>query len=371
MRVLHVIPSMASAYGGPARLIERLVGPLQTLDVQSEVLCTAAASDPASELEVPVHALPRLPGPGYLAPAMYGWLRTHISRFDVLHVRAAFNVPAALAVRAALKVGIPVAFQPQGTLDAWSLAYKSWRKRPWLRLVERPVLQRVAVIQVSTRMEADAVHGIHWLQDVPLRVIPPVIPAPDSTDPGLARVPGRILFASRLHPKKGLDILLSACARLPADAVLHIAGSGARKDEAQLRAHAAQLGLEGRVVWLGQLDPAQLRRELACCSVFVLPSLSENFGMAVVEAAASGVPAVASDAVAAAHALNAAGLARLVPAGDVEALALAMQCSLRDTHWQRTVASTGPEYVRQHFAPDAVAAQVAAMYRQAARSRSA
>jgi glycosyltransferase involved in cell wall biosynthesis len=110
-----------------------------------------------------------------------------------------------------------------------------------------------------------------------------------------------VLFLSRLDPKKGLDLLLLALSRLrdhEARPALVVAGSGSEEFELSLRRQAARLGLQDEVLWAGFLDAQERVSALAEADVFVLPSYSENFGVAAVEAMACAVPVVISDQVA-------------------------------------------------------------------------
>src|SRR5205807_10576679 len=109
-----------------------------------------------------------------------------------------------------------------------------------------------------------------------------------------------ILFLSRLDPIKGLDLLLKGYARtreaIP-DAALVIAGNGEDSFLARLQDQAQQLGLQRDVVWAGFLQGEEKRAVFAAADIFVLPSYSENFGIAVVEAMANGLPVIISDQV--------------------------------------------------------------------------
>jgi len=115
--------------------------------------------------------------------------------------------------------------------------------------------------------------------------------------------PVQWLFLSRLHPKKQLPLLLEALALLrqrspEASWQLHIAGDGEPAYVAQLRHQAAALGLEARIHWHGFVSGAAKVRLLQQADWFLLPSAAENFGIAVAEALAAGVPALLSPGVA-------------------------------------------------------------------------
>jgi glycosyltransferase involved in cell wall biosynthesis len=143
----------------------------------------------------------------------------------------------------------------------------------------------------------------------------------DSTGWLRARYPqlaGRpvILFLSRVDPKKGLDLLLAAFAevrrRMP-NAALVIAGEGDSAFVSRLHSQAAQLGIEADTVWTGFIEGKQRVAALREADVFVLPSYSENFGVAVVEAMACGLPVIVSDQVGIHRELTAADAGVVTP----------------------------------------------------------
>jgi glycosyltransferase involved in cell wall biosynthesis len=174
---------------------------------------------------------------------------------------------------------------------------------------------------------------------------------------------------SRLDPKKGLDLLLLAFSQLdrPRPALV-IAGSGSPDFEATLRRDAARLGLEGDIYWAGFLDAQEKLAALAEADVFVLPSYSENFGIAVVEAMACGVPVVISDRIGIGGQAAAAGAAIVVPC-ESEALVGAIRQFVEDEHLRRTVGECGRRLARERFSIEAMVAGLSEMYRDVLRTR--
>jgi glycosyltransferase involved in cell wall biosynthesis len=105
-----------------------------------------------------------------------------------------------------------------------------------------------------------------------------------------------LLFLGRLHPKKGCDILIDAFAQIADDSVaLLLAGPDQVGWQAELQRRAEQLKVSTRVIFPGMLQGEMKRAALAATDAFVLPSHQENFGMAVVEALAAGLPVLISN----------------------------------------------------------------------------
>ena len=351
LRTLHVIPSVALSDGGPSRAIGLMEEALAAAGVNMEVATT--------DYDGPGR---RLPGPfddqGLLArgavppvrrhfpllthfyktsPALARWLWRHVTDYDVVHIHALFSFSSLMAAWAARWHGVPYVVRPLGTLTHYGVTQRRpFIKRLSLRWLEGPILQHAAAVHFTAAAEQDEAMRL----GLPLRpvVIPlavATLPPPD-TDGLLARfpalaTPGYLLFLSRLDPKKNLESLLKALVRLTlAHPTLHlaVAGDGDPAYVTQLQALAQTLGVAERVTWTGFVDAGLKSAVLSRASVFVLPSFSENFGIAAAEALSAGLPCVLGQGVAIAEAVQAAG-AGVSVAPTVEAVASGIETLLR------------------------------------------
>jgi phosphatidyl-myo-inositol alpha-mannosyltransferase len=135
-----------------------------------------------------------------------------------------------------------------------------------------------------------------------------------------------VFFIGRHEPRKGLDVLLAAFATLPPEVRLWVGGDGP-DTEAVRAAHAA----DHRIEWLGRIGDEEKRRRMAAASVLCAPSLrGESFGIVLLEGMAAGTPVVASDIDGYRNVVTDGVDARLVPPGDAEALAAAIEGVLTD-----------------------------------------
>jgi glycosyltransferase involved in cell wall biosynthesis len=336
MRVLHVIPSIGPLRGGPSAAALAMVAALRQQGVDAELLTTddngpgRLADLPLGRWSqwqgVPVLAFPRwMPPVGPLrefaySPGLQRWLGAHLHDYDLLHVHALFSFPSTIAMALARRERIPYLLRSIGQLDRWSLAQSARRKRWMLRLIERRNLEGAAAIHVTSEQESQEVEALGL--GVPRLVIPLGVTMPQGLPPPQQRAPGdpvRFLFLSRLHAKKRLEILLEALAlvadRNPGAAwELRIAGSGDPDYAHRCQERARELGVADRCRWLGFLEGEAKWGELRSADWFVLPSASENFGIAVVEALAAGTPVLISPEVAVARDVAAAGAGRVCPA---------------------------------------------------------
>ena len=327
MRVLHVIPSVSVRDGGPAIAIREMSAALAA-DGARVTVATTDADGGRTRLAVPletpvrmgdveyIHFARSIPGGWKLSLPLGRWLYAHTREFDVVHVHALFSYATIPGCRAARRAGVPYVMRPLGTLDAWSLGQKSWKKTPYLRLIERTHLKYAAAIHATSESEAAAVRALGYGQKV--RVIPLGVASPTAFIRLAPRLgaPTRLLFLSRLHPKKGIPLLLDAVRQarsVGASIELTIAGDGPYAYRTELGAVVRSMALEDVVVFVGHVEGEAKQRLFAESDIFVLPSKQENFGIAVAEALAAGLPVIVSDQVAIADDVSVAGAGRVVP----------------------------------------------------------
>jgi glycosyltransferase involved in cell wall biosynthesis len=224
-----------------------------------------------------------------------------------VHIHALFSFTPSVAAWAARRAGVPYVVRPLGTLNRYGLS----QRRPTLkalsmRWVEGPLLRRAAAVHFTSEEEAAEARqlGIPMKEAiVPLGVENALPCAASKARPPFAelRQADCALFLSRLDAKKNLEGLLSAVALLKAEMPrLHllVAGDGAPAYVGALKALAASLDISDRVTWAGYVEGETKAAAFEAATVFVLPSFSENFGIAAAEALAAGLPCVLGEGVA-------------------------------------------------------------------------
>jgi len=382
MRVLHVIPSVSLEDGGPARAIRVIERALREAGACVTVL-TTDFDGPGGRLGVRAQdavgkdaervTVKRWTNVYKIAPGAVPWLWRNVRCFQVVHVHALFSFVSVVAGAIAFARGVPFVIRPLGTLAHYGVT----RRRPLLKrlsiaLVEGPLLRRAGFVHCTSRSElAEAQSlGIPFRGGViPLGVEkPPIKVAESRTAPGGEQ---RILFLSRIDPKKNVEGLLRAFAlvsgRCPA-AVLLIAGSGPTEYVAKLKSQAEELAIAGRVHWLGYVDGDRKDALLASANLFVLPSFSENFGIAVVEAMLAGIPCVVSHGVGIAEESLAAG-GSIVVAPEPEAIAGAIIDLLWDSDRRRKMGQEARVWSEREFSTETMAARLLDLYAALASSR--
>lgn len=247
------------------------------------------AADAGQTLPYSVRYLRRIAGAS-ISPSLLVRLPGAIAKADVVHLTGTFSFPTLPALLLAKLIGRPVVWSPRGAIQAtleWKDSPKQGMKRRFLALAAR-LLPRRSCLHATATVEAEA-NG-HFFPGVPNAVIANSVRMPKEVPPRRSSDRFRLIFVSRLHPKKGLDLLIEALRHLPDNIVLDIYGSGDPDYTEQVRTMAASL--PGRVAVHGHLTDEAKAEAFANADLFVLPSHSENFGIVVAEALAHGVPAL-------------------------------------------------------------------------------
>jgi glycosyltransferase involved in cell wall biosynthesis len=223
-------------------------------------------------------------------------LDSTVPSVDVVHTHLPFNYPTYAAAHAAFAHGKPLFYHQRGVFDPERLKFRSLKKVLYLKLVEKPILEKATTLIALTEAEVSSYRRLGI--ETPCRVIPNGIdsgaygmPNASILEPlGIKPEQKVILFLGRVHPIKGADRLLEAFMRVHADfpdAVLVLAGPDEFGLEASLRNRSEGLFQTRRVIFPGMIHGELKTRLLARADLFCLPSDAEGFSMAVLEALAS------------------------------------------------------------------------------------
>jgi glycosyltransferase involved in cell wall biosynthesis len=210
---------------------------------------------------------------------------------DVLHFHSVWMMPLLYATSASRRSLVPLVVSPHGTLSQWAFRSGSFVKRLTWYLTQRRALEHAVLFQASSEMERDEIRSMGFKQRI--ETIPHGIDIPPPIQRG-HRERRTLLFLSRIHRKKGVHDLLAAWGALSGrfpDWQLRIVGPLDSDYALQMQKEAHHLP---RVDFVGELAGQEKWEALASAEVFVLPTYSENFGIAVAEALASATPVVVS-----------------------------------------------------------------------------
>jgi glycosyltransferase involved in cell wall biosynthesis len=290
MKVFIAGTSFAATYGGPAVSVARLAVALTDVGVEVGVW----APD-GSAITSPFLA------PDATAVRLAGTERDALNRFagvDVLHDNGIWLPHNHRLAALALRRGIPKIVSVRGMLEPWALHHRRLKKSLAWWLYQRRDLKRAQSLHATSEAEAANIRG-HDL-GVPVCVIPNGVDLPelhgaprtkgDRRSDGLGG-PRVALFLGRIHPVKGLPMLINAWARVrPAGWVLKIAGPDEAGHRAAVEDVVANSGLRGCVEFVGPLEAEAKSFAFEQAELFILPTHSESFGMVIAEALAHGLP---------------------------------------------------------------------------------
>lgn len=367
MNILHVTPSFypATFWGGPIWSTKAICdGVAATPGLAVRVLTTDAGGPERGDRVVPA-TLPyrvdyarRVAGHS-IAPGLLAKLLGAMRWADVVHLTGTYSFPTLPVLVLARLMGKPLVWSPRGALQATA----DWDAAPHRRLKHR--FEQLAdmlrpcgtVLHVTSHKEAT--QSTTRLTGIRTVTIPNAVALPainqKSTGQGL-----RLLFLGRLHPKKGLDLLLDAMDRLPAHVSLDIYGTGDPKYFAHLQSR------KGCSTFLrGHADAAAKVRAFANADLFVLPSFSENFAIAVAEALAHGVPVLTTTATPWGQ-LDAKGCGRCMDIGQDDLAAEIQALAQRDL---RNMGRLGRAWIAQDFSHAAMTASFLDLYRSQCHQR--
>lgn len=338
-RVLHLVRSLRPETGGIAEAVRQLVAAQGRRGDEAMIVSLDPADEPSRDGVVVLGR--RSHGYGYAAE-LVPWLQAQRNTFDAVIVHGLWQYQSLGAWRALHDGPIPYLVYPHGMLDVWfkrahPLKHaKKWLYWPW---ADFRVLRDAAAVCFTAENERRRARESFWLYRAREKIVPVGIVAPPAdadrqraaffaAHPGLREQPF-LLFLGRVHPKKGVDLLLQAYARTWRDAgrgpIVAIAGPGEPGYRAQLQRTAREIGLGERVQWLPMLSGDVKWGAFRACEAFALFSHQENFGVAVVEAMACGRPVLISDAVAIAGEIAADG-AGIVDSDTTDGAARALAC---------------------------------------------
>jgi glycosyltransferase involved in cell wall biosynthesis len=297
LRAIEVVPGISEEASGPSYSVMRLCESLIALghDVSLAALDLGPVAGAAFLEMFPLGAGPRKLG---RSPAMKRWLARQAgsSRVDILHNHGMWQMSAVYPGWAARKWNVPLVVSPRGAFSRFAMKHGSPLKAIFWPLLQRPAIEAAGCFHATAEAEYEDIRRLGFRQ--PVAIIPNGIdiPAARPRRPAGART---LLFLGRIHKIKGLDMLLRAWRRVQGrfpEWRLDIVGSddsyyGSSGYLDQLRGLAASLGVE-RARFVGELRGDAKTEALSQAELFILPSYSENFGVAVAEALAAGTAAI-------------------------------------------------------------------------------
>jgi glycosyltransferase involved in cell wall biosynthesis len=380
MRILHVIPHLHPRNGGPPVIAASLASAQSQLghsvtllsngdEETTRLLGGLAPID--GKLDIVLNQI-ESKSEQWLGSATARAVESRIRNFDVVHLHNVWEPMLARSARIARRHGVPYVVLVNGMLDPWSLAQSPNKKRLAMAAYVRRTLRDAAALHLGTRWESDVMANL----GLPDRhaVIPNGIWADklgELPTPGAFRARHQIgaepfiLFLSRIHFKKGLDLLMSAFEKLAAkrdDIRLVIAGPddgyGATLDRL-----INVSPVKDRIRVVGPIYHREKFEALVDADVFCLPSRQEGFPVVVIEALSTGVPTLVSRECHVDEAVD-NGVAIATPL-DPTSIAIELEHILSDNslrNRRNRLSSTARQFVRDRYSWPAIAGETIKLY---------
>lgn len=272
MRVIHTVNSLHPSTGGPARSVPGLA---------------QAAARAGATVHLWAGQIPE----GYEAPEN---IQLHSGdlpeiTFDLIHDHGVWLPNNHRVADWATSRNTPRIVSPRGMLEPWALNHHKWKKRLAWWLYQKRDLQTATAFHATANAEANQIRTLGFHQ--PAFVIPNGIET--SEFEGQFTKNKTVLFLSRIHPKKGLPMWVEAWKKIaPTGWTMRVAGPDEGGHTAELKDLVRQAGLSGQWTFEPSLEGRKKYQALGSSAIFALPTYSENFGIVVAEALASGTPVI-------------------------------------------------------------------------------
>lgn len=372
-RWLHVVSHTDPRYGGLSAAVPALGASISSrynIEVSLAAFCHPEEQFRPREVDTEhLSFWPRSRRAWTFDNALKSSFADAVQQADGLHIHGIWEESTAVACRLARKLGKPYILSAHGMLEPWALANKRLKKRVYTALIERENVTGAACLHALTAAEAHQYRNFGATS--PIAVIPNAVQLPDDVHPDLflGRFPALrdkrlVLFLSRLHPKKGLDLLVDAWSgvdREHPDARLVIAGPDSEGMQAKLLNEILARGLEDTIVFTGLLQGPMKWSALDAAECYVLPSHSEGLSMSLLEAMGMGLPVIATKA------CNMPDISTFNTGWEIDADADSLRAALRSllsrpTEENLIAGRNGARLIRSRFSPPHVARQMTELY---------
>ena len=312
MRVLHVITGLWKNTGGPAEVIPAICTAM--VDAGADVTLATLAGDSAQSVDdAAAHGVCVLRYPPTIRHTIWYSRELHrhiehlVSEHDIVHIHGIWQFPDWVAATAARRAGIPYVISPHGLLQPARLKKSRLKKRVATVLADRAMLNQASCLHATAPDEADAFRLFGYRG--PIAMIPNGITPAERIGPDRAAMleaafrrdfpetQGRrlLLFLSRIEPIKGVTTLARAwveCARQFPDWHLVVVGPDERSHLRDVSAILREGGVLDRTTITGPLYGERKTAAYLASELFVLPTISENFGLVIGEALSHRLPVI-------------------------------------------------------------------------------
>jgi len=311
VKIFHLLENLDDTYGGPAKSVPYLAKSLEQIEVQNTLLSIKYHNNESNEVI-------ELSGLSWFSFSYNFVKKTRYSKslknylidvikkekYILLHTHNLWNYIPYVAYSIGVKYHVPYIVAIRGTLYPWSLAQSSLQKKIAWKLFQKKALQNASCVHVTDKAELEAVRNLGITS--PIALVPNGINLDEfksmnsqniaKENLGLKKDKNYILFLSRVHPKKGLEYLVQSWIKIAKQSLdwdlLIVGPIYDEKYHKELKSQIDKNNLNDRVHFAGMLGGEKRIDCFGASSLFVLPSHTENFGIAIAEAMAAKLPVI-------------------------------------------------------------------------------
>lgn len=297
MKIYQIVSSIAKDLGGPSYTVPSLCSYMHKLGANVELNIIDKEENRTFEFSVRKHEK-LFPAKLGVSPGLNNYLKNIVKSGDILHTHGLWMMPNIYPYRISKLTNSKLVLSPRGMLSSWSLNRSRYAKKIVGFLGQNEAFFNSDCIHVTAESELNDVRNFGYRG--PVAIIPNGIDIPktpitinDKVSSGSRK---KIIFISRIHPKKGIELLLDAwnsIYRLHTDWELQICGPGELAYIDKIKKRINRMS-KANVSYIPPVFNEDKSKFYNSASLFVLPTYNENFGVVVAEALSYGIPVIVS-----------------------------------------------------------------------------
>lgn len=372
MRILHIVPSYKPAYqyGGTIESVSRLCEGLVQAGMEIKVFTTAANGK--NELDVTTGIEYNVEGVkviyfkrltkdhSHISFSLWKRLYKECKNYDVVHIHSWWNILVLAAAYICKIKKIKIILSPHGMLSDYIIENSNSRKKRFLHFVIGRSLLKSTLLHATAESELKECKKLipGWKGFV----LPNIIWLPELNIQKKQNRVFTILFLSRIHPKKGIELLMEAISLLDINVCLQIAGTGEKAYINSLKKKAKLLEIENKTEWLGWKERTEKFKVLMDADLFALTSYNENFANVVIESLHVGTPVLLSAEVGLAQFVLKQGLGWICKL-QVQDIKKNIEAALQNIQQREKIIKSSPLIIKKQFSAKILIPQYLQHYR--------
>ena len=374
MKILHVIPDMSPATGGPVTAVLKMSIEQYRLGHEVSIVTTnyQFSKNSANPNGVTMHCYPCHLGPWRWSYSLMRDLPNIMNGMDLVHIHMIWEFPILWAAITAKRNQIPFVLSPCGMLDQYSMSKSRWKKILYLTMFRRSILNEAVTIHFTSKNEQ--LNSGKICSTLKSFVCPLAVTLGDQDKKNLEsqfrqrfpQVSNKqiILFLSRVQKVKRPDLVIKSFSQIMTNSnniCLVIAGPGDSAYIHRLTDIVKKLKLEEKVVFTGILSRDVVQEAYCAAHIYVHPSERENFGLTIFEAMAVGCPVVVSDKIDWAEEIKNEGAGLVCPLTE-NAVAEAISTLISQESLRYEIINNAKRFISNNFTWEKVIKKLMAIY---------